>query len=94
MLNTLILANRSIEHNAFFSIQCASGKRSLAKSNGLCCNQNSLWIKPVQYIGKTFSFFSNKVMCWNFQLINEDFIGIYTLAAHFFNFTYINTRAI
>src|SRR3546814_3297321 len=70
-LNTLILANGPVEHDAFTCVLAGPIDEPITVANAFSRNQSTLGIEAIQDIFEPLSFFANQVFLWNFEIFKR-----------------------
>src|SRR6266851_767712 len=94
MLDRLVLADRTIEHDAAFRIGRGTRKRELAETDGFRCNQNAFRIHAVQDVFEAAAFLAKAILKRNLKILDEQFVGVDGLAAHLLDFMNRNAATI
>src|SRR4051812_11097856 len=94
MLNRLVLADRTIEYDAFFGIVRRALERNLAQAHRLGSDQYALGIHAVQYVFETAAFLADTVGNGDFQAVDEYLVGVNRFTTHLRNLARFHILAV
>src|SRR4051812_5339265 len=76
MLDTLVLPDRPVEHDALARVLCRPAQRILTNPNRFDCNQDALGIEAVQDVGKALALLADPVGLRDEQAVDSNAIFI------------------
>ncbi len=94
VLDRLILAYWPVEHDAPLGVGRRAVQRQLAEPDGFGGNQDALGIHAMQDVFETAALLADAILKRNFEILEEQLVGIDRLAAHFLDLVHGDTRAI
>src|SRR5215510_13409414 len=74
-LDSLILADRTIEYYSLLGITAGALDEPAAIANAFGGDQNALGVQAIEQITKTLAFFADEIFCGNFNIVKENLSG-------------------
>jgi hypothetical protein len=94
MLDRLVLADRTIEHDAAFRIIRGTRQRHLAEPDRFGGDQDALRVHAVQDVFEAAALLAKTVFHRDLKILEEQFIGVDGLAAHLLDLVHGDARSI
>src|SRR5215470_16769059 len=74
-LYSLVLPDRTVEYDAFFSVAAGAVEKPAAVAHTLRSDQNALRVQPVEQITESLAFLPNQVFAGHLQIVEEYLSG-------------------
>src|SRR5262245_23725000 len=74
-LHALILTDWTVEDYTLFDVGDELVDEPITIANALRGDQRALRVQTVENVLKTFPLFADKVLRWNFEVLEKEFIG-------------------